>query len=78
MLLRRIYFDGNNKMYLGLRVNRPAFLSDSNQVWSFATDFSESLETDMMKLVSSFRDYANNPDKFLKCNLKYPGSNFQF
>lgn len=42
MLLWGIYVSGNNRMYLGLHVKFPTFLSHFNEIWSFWTDILKS------------------------------------
>jgi len=47
MFLCQIYVTGNNKTHLGLlRVKRPMFLSDFDQLWNLSTGFYRSVFSD--------------------------------
>jgi len=46
MLLWGIYVIDNNKMYLGLHVKCPTFLSSFNEIWNFWTDILKNGQTD--------------------------------
>jgi hypothetical protein len=75
LILRRIQRD--IKMYKGLHVKDPLFLSDVNETWIFSTDFRKILkyqtswkfvqsmrtdrQTDMTKLIVAFRNFAKAP-----------------